>query len=92
MVHSKKNILGMELMVYEHRGCEVKIAEFPESSSATIYLVESKNPGKGIATETLAYLKGYYEGHGMTLYSSVALNDRMAFILKKLKIKEIINK
>ena len=88
MKHELKNIMGMELMCFEHRGCEVQIAEFPESSSATIYSVESKNPGQGIATETLTYLKGWYEGHGMTLYSSVALNDKMAHILKKLEILE----
>jgi hypothetical protein len=83
-----KTVMGMELMVWEHRNCEVQISEFPEDSTATIYLVESKNPGQGIATEMLSYLKGWYEGQGMTLYSSVALNDRMKRILKKLDIPE----
>ena len=86
MKHQTKNILGMSLECWENKGVEIEIAEFPDT--ATIYSVRSKIEGKGFATETLTWLQGHYEGQGKSLCSSVALNDRMARILKKLGIKE----
>lgn len=55
---------------------------------ATIYSIDSKEPGKGHATELLARMKAHYEGQGKTFGSSVALNKRMSYLLQKLNIPE----
>jgi len=55
---------------------------------ATIYMINSADEGKGHATELLIYLKAYYKGNGQAFGSSVALNERMRNLLKRLNIPE----
>lgn len=55
---------------------------------ATIYVINSKVEGKGHATTLCEHIKAHYEALGKTVGSSVALNDRMRYILRKTGIKE----
>ena len=55
---------------------------------ATLYDIESKNEGRGEATNLLIKAKKYYEKLGKKFGGSVALNDRMKNIYKRLKITE----
>jgi hypothetical protein len=86
MKHSTKTILGMSLECWEHKSCTAKVAEGYDW--ATIYLIQSKEEGKGHATELLSHMIAYYERQGKILGSSVALNEKMSYLLKKLNIKE----
>jgi hypothetical protein len=84
--HKKVNILGMDLIGWEHKSC---VAYFAVGKDwATLYDIESKIEGKGHATELLIEAKKYYEKLGKTVGGSVALNMRMRSLYKKVKYKE----
>ncbi len=86
MKHRKVKVLGMEMDLWSHEGCAAQIAT--GNNWATLYLIESTDPGKGHATELLRAAKKYYEAKGLTFGGSVALNERMRKIYEKLDIKE----
>lgn len=76
----------MTLEQWTHKSCQ---AEFGLGDDwATLYSIESQEKGKGHATELLAEAKRYYEAQGKKFGGSVALNDTMADIYKRLKITE----
>lgn len=78
----------MELERWTNKSC---IADFGVGNDwATLYSIESKEQGKGHATELLVEVKKYYEGQGKRFGGSVALNDRMRKIYQELDIKEYI--
>lgn len=80
------NILGMPLEEWTHNSC---IAHFGVGDDwATLYDIESKEQGKGHATELLIEAKKYYEEKGLEFGGSVALNERMRDIYKRLGIEE----
>lgn len=58
------------------------------SDWATIYVIKSNIEGKGHATELCKRIKTHYEALGKTIGSSVALNERMRYILRKTGIEE----
>lgn len=77
---------GMETDEWKHKSCTAEVGFGP--GWATLYLIESKDEGKGHATELLQTAKKFYKKMGMKFGGSVALNDTMKHIYKKLKIKE----
>lgn len=80
------NIMGMELEEWTNKSC---IAHFGVGNDwATLYDIESKEEGKGHATELLKEAKRYYESQGKVFGGSVALNNRMRKIYQELGIKE----
>lgn len=70
--------------IYRNEGCEALVAE--GEGWATIYTVESFVPNKGFCQSLLNELKEIYKG--VQFGCTVALNDKMAYILRKLQIKE----
>ncbi len=79
-------LMGMRLWKWTNGEC---IAHFGVGEKfATLYTIVSKNEGKGEATALLKEAKKYYEKKGKVFGGSVALNDRMRWIYKKLGIKE----
>ena len=84
MNHKKFTSMGMPLDQWKHKSCTANIGV--GDGWATVYSIESKERGKGHATELLSELKKYYEVKGKRFGSSVALNDGMRRILKKLNI------
>jgi hypothetical protein len=86
MIKRKITKLGMRLHEWQHESCT---AEFGVGKNwATLYYIESKSEGRGHATQLLTVAKEYYEGKGKTFGGSVALNERMRSIYKKLGITE----
>jgi hypothetical protein len=81
-------VLGMSLIRWELESCTADFGVDEEKKWATLYNIESEEKGKGHATKLLKIAKKYYEDKGFKFGSSVALNDGMGRILKKLKIKE----
>jgi len=79
-------VLGMELIEFRYKGVEGHIGV--EDDRATIYDVESSNPGQGECQECLSLLKQHYEEEGKRFGCSVALNAAMRHILEKLGITE----
>ena len=80
------NIMGMTLDRWTHKSC---VADFGISDDwATLYYIQSEEQGKGHATELLTEAKKHYGGLGKKFGGSVALNDKMARIYKKLGITE----
>jgi len=79
-------VLGMELTRWNHKSCTVDIAE--GDNWATTYTVESTEPGKGHATELLTEAKTYYESKNKKFGGTVALNEKMRRLYKKLEITE----
>jgi hypothetical protein len=78
--------LGMRLHEWQHKSCT---AEFAVGKNwATLYYIESKKEGQGHATQLLAVAKQYYEEKGKKFGGSIALNERMRSIYKKLDITE----
>lgn len=82
----KTQVLGMVLDGWSHKSCYAAVGIGEDW--ATIYSISSEDPGKGHATELLSEMKKYYEAQGKKFGSSIALNDRMRFLLKKLDIFE----
>lgn len=80
--------LGMELEQWELNSCKAQIGTGIDF--ATVFFIESKEEGKGHATELLTKLKIHYEGLGKDFGSSVALSKGMKHLLKKLNITEYI--
>lgn len=79
-------VLGMKLQRWTHSSCT---ADFGVGDDfATLYYIESKEEGKGHATELLIAAKKHYEANGYNFGGSVALNERMRSIYKRLGIKE----
>jgi len=84
--HEQREILGM---VGDHWVNESCTAFFGVGETwATLYSIESRDEGKGHATELLKTAKSYYEGKGLKFGGSVALNNRMSKIYQRLEIKE----
>lgn len=79
---------GIEVEFWEHKSCTAQVGKSIKGKWATVYYVESEHPGNGHATELLAILKSHYEGQGLEFGSSIALNDRMRYLLEKLQIRE----
>ena len=82
----KVNILGMSLDEWRHKTCLAHCAV--GETWATIYDIQSKNEGRGYATELLIAMKEYYERQGLKFGGSVALNERMAKLYQKCGIRE----
>ena len=82
----KVSALGMELDGWQYKSCKAEVGVGKDW--ATIYFIESKQEGKGHATKLLLAMKSYYESEGKRFGGSVALNDRMARLYKKCKIRE----
>lgn len=78
------DVMGMPLRQYKWKSC---IAEISEGNDwATIYSIASQEQGKGHATELLTKLKEIYKNKKFG--GTVALNDTMSHLYKKLGIKE----
>lgn len=78
--------MGLETDVWKHKSCT---AEFGFGADwVTLYLIESKQEGKGHATELLREAKKHYKKAGMRFGGSIAINEIMSHIYKKLRIKE----
>jgi hypothetical protein len=83
------NVMGCNLVRWSYKGCEVDFGIGDDW--ATIYSVESKDKGKGYATKLLGVAKAFYEQSGKKFGGTVALNDTMSHIYKKLNIEEYDN-
>ena len=80
------DVMGMPLERWNYKSCT---ADFGMGEDwATLYSIESKEEGKGHATQLLATAKKYYEDSGKKFGGTVALNPRMSKIYKRLKITE----
>lgn len=76
----------MDLIRWSHESC---IAHFAVGDDwATLYDIKSGEEGRGHATQLLICAKDQYEREGKTFGGSVALNDRMHKIYKRLGITE----
>jgi hypothetical protein len=84
--HKKENVMGMELDIWRHESCEAQIATGDDW--ATVYLIESSDKGKGHAQALLMEARKYYEGLGLRFGGTVALNNVMGHIYRKLNILE----
>lgn len=83
---NKVNILGMPLDEWKYKSCTAHCGT--GKSWATIYNIQSKEEGRGHATNLLLIMKKYYEGRRLTFGGSVALNERMHNLYQKCKIRE----
>lgn len=82
------NILGMELERWRYGQCFADWGVDRNLGFATLYFIKSENEGKGEATKVLKRAKKFYEKMGLNIRGSIALNDHMRRLYKKLKIKE----
>lgn len=78
----------MDLEVWTHKSCHADIGV--GENFATVYYIESEEEGKGHATELLIGMQKHYQEQLKEFGYSVALTDRMRFILQKLNITEYI--
>lgn len=78
--------LGMPLRLWKYQSCIAEVATGEDW--ATVYFIQSGDQGKGHCTKLLTYLKEFYEKQGLRFGGTVALNDRMKAIYKRLAIKE----
>lgn len=79
-------ILGMNLKRWSYKDCE---ADFGVGEDfATLYEITSKTKCKGYATKVLTEAKQRYESEGKKFGGTIALNDVMKHIYKKLNIEE----
>lgn len=83
---SKANEMGMPLDKWEHESCTPLFGI--GDTWATLYSIGSDEKKKGHATELLKEAKVHYEKLGLKFGGSVALNDGMRRIYKKLEITE----
>ena len=84
-----ENVLGMDLERMEFKSC---VAHFGVGDDwATLYSIRSQEEGKGHATQLLQAAKVHYKEQGKKLGGSIALNERMRGIYKRLKIPEYRN-
>jgi ribosomal protein S18 acetylase RimI-like enzyme len=82
------NVMGMELEQWTHEGCK---ANFGIGNAwATLYFIETKSEdrGKGNASELLRAAKVFYEANGKKFGGTIALNETMRDIYKRLEIEE----
>ena len=86
MKREVKNILGMPLDEWSHKSCKAHFSVFPDE--VTLYDIVSKEPNKGHASELLNFAKGYYEGQDKKVMGTVALNEKMSRLYRKIGIKE----
>ena len=78
--------MGMELDEWKEGSC---IARFGTGHNwATLYQIDSLEEGKGHATKLLRKAKRFYESEGLKVGGSVALNERMRGIYKKVDYEE----
>lgn len=78
--------LGMPLVRWSHESC---VAHFAVGEVwATLYDIKSKEESRGHATQLLVAAKSFYEGTGRKFGGTVALDDRMHKIYKRLGITE----
>ncbi len=78
--------LGMDMEQWTHESCVAMIAVGDDW--ATLYEIKSGDEGKGHATVLLIAAKAFYEGAGKKFGGTVALNDRMRSLYKRLGITE----
>lgn len=89
LINENIEIMGMKLDQWTNKSC---VANFGIGDDwATLYDIQSNEESKGHATELLKKAKEYYEKKGKRFGGSVALNERMRKIYKRLKIKEYTN-
>ena len=83
-----KQVVSMGMLVdnWTHKSCDAMIGVGEDW--ATIYMISSDEQGQGHATELLIEMKKHYEAQGKVFGSSVALNSKMRYLLKKLNIVE----
>lgn len=82
----RKNVMGMMLEEWLYNGVT---ANFGVGDKwATLYDINSEIEGKGYATLVLSEAKKYFESIGFKFSGSIALNDRMRDIYKRLDIEE----
>lgn len=84
----KVNILGMELEQWTNKSCVANIAVNDKDKWATVYDIGSREQGRGHATELLKEAKNHYEKIGYKFGGSVALNERMRRIYKRVGVRE----
>ena len=76
----------MPLERWTYKSC---VADFGVGDDwATLYLIESKDEGKGHATHVLKLAKEHYENIGKKVGGDIALNDRMRTLYKEVGYKE----
>ena len=76
----------MDLERWEENGT---VADFGVGDDwATLYTIESHNPGHGYAKALLKQAKAHYEGMGKKFGGSVSLNSKMSAIYEELGIHE----
>jgi hypothetical protein len=82
--------MGMELERWSYKGCvaDFGLGEEDGHTYATLFVIESETKRKGYATSILAQAKKHYEDQGRKFGGTVALNDGMRRIYKKLNIEE----
>ncbi len=82
--------LGMPLIRWTHESCVAHFAvgEADGHRYATLYDIRSREEGRGHATHLLSAAKEQYEREGRRFGGTVALNDRMHKIYKRLGITE----
>lgn len=79
-------VMGMQLERWRHESCT---ADFGVGGDwATLYSIKSEAEGKGHATVLLRTAKTFYLTTGKRVGGTVALNDRMRKIYKRLEITE----
>ena len=86
MKPKKVNKMGMDLDEWRYKSCLAICAS--KDDWATLYMIESKEQGKGYATHLLKEIKKYYENKGLKFGGSIALNNTMSHLYKKLCITE----
>lgn len=86
MKQRKLTTLGMELIEWKHKSCSALFAV--EETYATLYAINSKEEGCGHATELLKAAKRYYKKDGKTFGGTIALNNAMKHLYRKLHIRE----
>ena len=85
-------ILGMPLDIWKFKSCEAHFGVGKENGEefATLYDIVSKEPGKGHAHELLTKAKAHYKEQGRKVGGTIALNDKMRFLYRKVGIEEYL--
>ena len=79
--------LGMDLHQWRENSCLAHFGYSDKGKWATLYDIQSFDEGKGHATALLLKAKKYYENLGYEVGGSVALNERMTGLYKKVGYK-----
>ena len=83
---TKANTMGMDVEICTFESCRATIGIGP--SWATIYSMESKEPGKGHGNSLIIQMRNHYEAQGKKFGSTVALSKAMKHLLEKHNIVE----